>query len=192
MWKTVEFEVRSGLNKYQIFEGDQVLSFQKWIDYLKESESFVKFYNNILVKSKFEAFFWEVKPIDKKRLQEPFEFVLVNSDSLTKIASDNSFFKKYFEADKAVVAFANLSGDAQLVVPTQIVDVSNYNHIATFVRNCPDHQILQFWKKVGAEYEQQIGTKTKWLSTSGLGVYWLHVRIDSRPKYYQYAQYKNA
>ena len=29
-----------------------------------------------------------------------------------------------------------------------------------------------------------------WLSTSGLGVYWLHVRLDSRPKYYTYEPYK--
>ena len=31
-----------------------------------------------------------------------------------------------------------------------------------------------------------------WVSTSGLGVYWLHVRLDSYPKYYQHAPYKNA
>ena len=28
-----------------------------------------------------------------------------------------------------------------------------------------------------------------WLSTSGLGVYWLHVRLDSRPKYYQFKEF---
>ena len=25
-----------------------------------------------------------------------------------------------------------------------------------------------------------------WMSTSGAGVSWLHIRLDSRPKYYQY------
>lgn len=29
-----------------------------------------------------------------------------------------------------------------------------------------------------------------WLSTSGLGVYWLHVRLDTRPKYYNHDEYK--
>ena len=29
-----------------------------------------------------------------------------------------------------------------------------------------------------------------WTSTSGLGVYWLHVRLDSRPKYYQHQPFK--
>lgn len=29
-----------------------------------------------------------------------------------------------------------------------------------------------------------------WLSTSGLGVYWLHMRLDRRPKYYTYEPFK--
>ena len=29
-----------------------------------------------------------------------------------------------------------------------------------------------------------------WVSTCGLGVYWLHVRLDSFPKYYRYAPYQ--
>ena len=33
--------------------------------------------------------------------------------------------------------------------------------------------------------------KKVWMSTSGLGVYWLHVRLDSRPKYYQFAEFAN-
>ncbi|MDF9799652.1 hypothetical protein OKW21_004915 [Catalinimonas alkaloidigena] len=28
------------------------------------------------------------------------------------------------------------------------------------------------------------------MSTSGLGVYWLHIRLDSRPKYYQFDPYR--
>ena len=29
-----------------------------------------------------------------------------------------------------------------------------------------------------------------WVSTSGLGVSWLHIRIDTRPKYYSYAPFR--
>jgi len=31
----------------------------------------------------------------------------------------------------------------------------------------------------------------RWLSTSGLGVSYLHVRIDKRPKYYSFDEYRN-
>ena len=30
---------------------------------------------------------------------------------------------------------------------------------------------------------------TRWLSTSGLAVHYLHVRIDKRPKYYNHQEY---
>jgi hypothetical protein len=29
-----------------------------------------------------------------------------------------------------------------------------------------------------------------WVSTSGLGVYWLYIRLDSFPKYYNFQPYK--
>ncbi len=37
-----------------------------------------------------------------------------------------------------------------------------------------------------------IGHTPLWLSTAGGGVAWLHVRLDSRPKYYGYSPYKTA
>ena len=35
----------------------------------------------------------------------------------------------------------------------------------------------------------RLGGKPVWLSTAGLGVGWLHVRLDDRPKYYRHAPY---
>lgn len=90
-----------------------------------------------------------------------------------------------------MVSFPNLGGDAQLVVPTLINDPSHYAHLATFVRNAPIDQVRAFWQTTAQVYEQKIGKKTVWLSTAGLGVYWLHVRIDARPKYYRFGAYKN-
>jgi len=40
--------------------------------------------------------------------------------------------------------------------------------------------------------QKQISDRPTWLSTAGLGVYWLHLRLDSRPKYYRYQPYKAA
>ncbi len=78
-----------------------------------------------------------------------------------------------------------------MIVPTPVGEESIYNHLASFVRSAPKKQTLEFWKKVGEEYDKKIGQETKWLSTAGLGVYWLHVRIDSRPKYYRFKKYKS-
>jgi hypothetical protein len=36
----------------------------------------------------------------------------------------------------------------------------------------------------------QLGTAPVWVSTAGMGVSWLHVRLDNRPKYYGYKPYR--
>ena len=62
---------------------------------------------------------------------------------------------------------------------------------AAFLRDGPPEQIDQFWKLVGMRMQQAVSNEPVWLSTAGLGVSWLHLRIDSRPKYYRYVPYKS-
>ena len=70
--------------------------------------------------------------------------------------------------------------------------MSAYGHLAAFVREAPQAQRHTLWQVVGAALDERIGVRPTWLSTSGLGVSWLHVRLDSRPKYYQYEPYRVA
>lgn len=190
MWKSIQKEIRKGITQYTIEKNGKPISYKEWITLLKTADKFVEFYTDILRASPFEAFFWEVKPITKNKVDEVFEFVLVESSALRQITASDASFKQYFKEGEQVVSFSNLGGDAQLVVPTKMSETAHYPHLAKFVRNAPQAQVVQFWKRVGEEYEKLIGDKTKWLSTAGLGVYWLHVRVDSRPKYYRYRAYK--
>ena len=49
-----------------------------------------------------------------------------------------------------------------------------------------------FGAKVGAVYEALVKQgRPVWLSTEGSGVPWLHVRMDSRPKYYHTREFKD-
>lgn len=176
--------------QYRIINNDKSLNYSEWISSMLSSDDTILNFNQCLVNSNFEAFFWEVKPINIESVEQEFEFVLVNSSSLCKISPNNSNFKKYFTKDELVVNFSNLRGDAELIVPTQISSVTKYAHLAQFVRTAEQKQLLKFWKKVVKTYSDKIGDQLKWLSTSGLGVHWLHVRIDSRPKYYQHSEYK--
>jgi len=81
-----------------------------------------------------------------------------------------------------------------LVVPCP-VGQKNFAHIRKFHENASEFQIEEFWNSVGESVHRrffEIERETPiWLSTSGLGVYWLHVRLDSFPKYYSYAPYRN-
>ena len=178
------------ITKHFCFVNENLMSFSDWISFMKSSDDFVKLFNQVLINSDFEAFFLEVKPVNKILLDQSFEFVIVKSKALIGIEPNNSSFLSYFEADESVVQFSNIRGDAQLIVPKPTADQTEYAHLARFVRTAKQYQILGFWKKVVNAYSTDIDKDLKWLSTSGLGVHWLHVRIDSRPKYYQHSEYK--
>jgi len=64
-----------------------------------------------------------------------------------------------------------------------------YAHLAGFIRAAPVNQIQAFWRVTAAAVMERLGEQPLWLSTSGLGVAWLHARLDSRPKYYQHRRY---
>jgi len=201
MWTIEKKSLKADVTQYKIAHYNTFISYQDWIDYLTDGQhSFITFFNHLLQSSSYKAFFWEVKPITVHQLHQAFEFVLVESRILPNIQTNRSAFSQYFNTQEQVVSFPNLGRDAQLVVPTLRSKFSNYNHLASFVRNAPEKQILCFWQKVGEQYGLQLTSNTnqqqqrqqqvRWLSTAGLGVYWLHVRIDTRPKYYRFAPYK--
>ncbi len=193
MWETKIDIIKEGhIVKYSILEKGRLLTRMEVMKLWQGNETFNHYYNNILAKNEFEAYFWEHPPIIRASINETYEFVLVNSKGLRRIAPRPRAFRKYFAANKKAVTFSNLGGDAQLIVPTPMGEDICYTHLAQFVRHTTKEQQNEFWQLVGKEYEAIIGERKKWLSTSGLGVHWLHVRIDSRPKYYQYRVYANA
>ncbi len=176
--------------KYQLFQQGELLSFREVFRLWNEDEAFISFYNNILAQSPFSAFFWETPPVRQGDLDNDYEFVLVESRRLSSVQPDFRTFAKQFEsAEQGVSTFGNLGGDAVLVVPVPDVP-SGYPHIADFVRNASSHQIIQLWKSVAKAVDQRLSDKNMWLSTSGLGVYWMHIRLDDRPKYYTHSPYR--
>mmetsp|Transcript_35301 Transcript_35301/g.85448 ORF Transcript_35301/g.85448 Transcript_35301/m.85448 type:complete len:246 (+) Transcript_35301:410-1147(+) len=131
-----------------------------------------------------------------RRLQ--FQFVLINSNALHRFGergSDAHTFASHFMSGykvvRDVVAFENLGRDARLVAPVPLKDndPESYSHLAKFVREGNESQIDRFFLGVAKEFLNRLASQPDepvWLSTSGLGVAWLHVRLDSSPKYYEY------
>ena len=102
-------------------------------------------------------------------------------------------FREHFARDEdgdGVVAFDNLGGDATLVVPCPLASPDAYAHLAAFVRKAPAPQVHALFRRVAEESLARLSARPLWLSTAGMGVYWLHVRLDARPKYYRHAPYK--
>lgn len=193
MWDYREEIVEENrITKYKITKKGEVLSFQEVIDLLKTSSFFCMFFSDTIKSSPFTGLFWEVKPITKAQLGEDFEFVLVKGVRLTRLKKNKEPFQQYLKTKEEVVSFKNKSGDATLVVPNDLDPFIDYAHLAAFTKVASASQIKLFWKKIGIEYGEAISDSPVWLSTAGLGVHWLHVRIDSAPKYYRYDAYKNA
>jgi hypothetical protein len=64
-----------------------------------------------------------------------------------------------------------------------------YPHLAVFLRSAPPDQCDELFRAIGKATIEFLNDAPFWLSTSGSGVAWVHVRIDKRPKYYQYEPY---
>lgn len=126
-----------------------------------------------------------------------FEFVLISTNQMVARRTDRSAFAEHFDGESLVHTFASLRGDAMLVVPGPVGPpdpMEPFGHLAAWIRTADVSQIEAVWIAVAkaiAEWRSQKRT-TLWVSTAGGGVPWLHVRLDSRPKYYKHAPYRSA
>lgn len=143
--------------------------------------------------SPHEAVFWECTPVSRASLDTPFEMVLLPARALASAHPDASSFTAHLECtDSAICSFDNLGGDARLVVPRDLSPTTTYTHLAAFLRTAPPHQVDALFRVVGHQLAQRLAQTDQrvWVSTSGLGVPWLHVRLDATPKYFQHAPFR--
>ena len=178
---------------FKFFRKDEKLSYKDGLKLMKESKEFRTLIVDTISIAQQQAVFWEFPPLSKKT-DPSFEFIVNNARSLSRVSVDKTTFQSYFKPDCTVTTFPNLGGDATLIAPCLISDKANNAHLASFLRSAPHDQIHELLRTVAQEVERWLenSDNTVWLSTSGAGVYYLHVRLDSNPKYYTYSPYRNA
>lgn len=139
----------------------------------------------------FDGLFWECRRITGA--PRAFSFAIVDSPRVARLRANWSPFGAALGGAPAqgAVAFDNLGGKSRLVAPTPDPGLDGA-HLAAFLRSAPDAQIHAVWRRVAEEALRWIDVKPLWLSTSGLGVSWLHVRLDPRPKYYTYRPFRDG
>lgn len=180
--------------RFRLLDDGCPLSWSDVVDRWQNDQSFRCFFVSSLVDAPFPAYFWETPPVTSATIGREFEFVLVDSRQLAGAHTDQRAFASHFASAQpgaSVIEFANLGGDATLVVPCPREPLSAYSQISVFARHAPIDQQHRLWALVGRALERRLGTRPVWLSTSGLGVYWLHIRLDSEPKYYTHEPYRN-
>jgi hypothetical protein len=160
----------------------------------REDTAFVDAFGDHLAGAPFAGFFWETPPVTADDLDRPYEHVLVASRAVAELSADPGPFLGELREDaseEGIATFWNLGTDALLVAPLADVPHPPCAHLAAFQRGAPLERRRALWRAVGAAVEARVGDRPLWVSTSGLGVAWLHVRLDSFPKYYQHGPYRS-
>lgn len=155
-------------------------------------DAFPAFLTDLIAAAPYASLRWECLPVAATAVSAGFEFVLLDAPEL-RVAADPVPFRQQLGGaalGALVRTFRNLSGDALLVVPRAIGPPQAYAEFAGFLRGAPPAQIRALWAAVGAAMQVRLGPAPVWLSTAGAGVAWVHVRLDSRPKYYGHEPYR--
>ncbi len=166
-------------------------SYREVLDALSSNEAFQSDLTQTITSCGYQAIRFETPAATIDTLMQPFECVLVNSPGLDRAPDAESFIEQFEEHDPDlnVIVFSNLGGDATMIVPRPITGNDPYTHLLDFLINAPMHQVHELWSSIGSTMLDLVGNEPRWLNTAGGGVPWLHVRIDSRPKYYNYRPY---
>ncbi len=186
-------DIESG-RRFRIGRGAERLSFRELFGLLQANRNFADWYTRILSECEFPAFYWEHPPLMTASIDREAEFVLIEAPLLTTLVADASPFEAHFarQSGRNVVTFSNLGGDALLIVPRPVGARDAYPHLATFVRSAPGDQVRELWRRTAKAVFDALSPTPRWLSTAGLGVSWLHLRLDTRPKYYSHGPYRSV
>ena len=197
MWNhCAEKLAQSSVLNYRI-SINRSLTYGEVIQLWRDDEEFRAYFAEILREAPFQAYRWETPPMTSGTLERAFEFVLIDCPSLSR-SVDRSSFQDFFSTagpDSMAIAFENLGRDATLVVPCPPTDsksasLDHFAHLASFMRKADNVQVDAFWQLVGQTMSEKVNDQPIWLSTAGMGVAWLHVRLDQRPKYYAHGPYR--
>ncbi|MDJ0944444.1 MAG: hypothetical protein QNJ30_13310 [Kiloniellales bacterium] len=180
--------------KVTLLRAGTAVSYAEVAENWRRDEAFNAFFSDLLAAAPFPAFFWETPPVTAYTLGQAFECVLIDSPALARLEAEPAAFARAFAAapEDEAVTFENLGRDAWLVAPRPLPEAGDYPHLAAFLRTAPAGQKAALWRQTGEAVIRLLSERPLWVSTSGLGVAWLHLRLDTRPKYYVFHPYRSA
>jgi hypothetical protein len=154
---------------------------------LRDDEALRQQFSALLCEAPHTALFWECPGMGPATLEAPMAWVCLPAPGLDGPPDPSPFADPLREKAGDVVTFSNLRGDATLVVPRPRPGLAA-PHLLAFLRGARPEERSALWAAVGAAALAM--ERPFYLSTAGMGVAWLHVRLDARPKYYRHAPYR--
>lgn len=136
------------------------------------------------------ALAWETAPLSRGSSARPMEQLLLPHPALARAEPDPRPFAEHIASGAGtedVRWFENFGADARLVVPCAPRPASAFGHLATFLASASASQRDALWQLVGRLACEHVARTDAplWVSTAGMAVSWVHIRLDLRPKYYR-------
>jgi len=171
------------------------ITWRKFISLCKANNlSFVIIIKEAILRTKFETIYFNCPPVTKADLDQVFNVAILNAPALRSVTTDVHTFADKFIDQNMVTSFENLNGDCLMVCPVPLEDQPEeiYSSLGPFIRSARIEQQIAFWGLVASDLETVISIRKVWMNTAGTGVSFLHLRLDSRPKYYEYRKFMNS
>ena len=181
--------VDDGITLFRIYEDETLLTHRDVFRLWQEDAEFARYYAYTITSACYSGYCWETPPITSDVIDCEHEFVVIDSITHTGLNQNWAPFAEHFRKGELVTAFLNLGKTGTMIAPTPDSSFDGAS-IASFLRTASTDRVVALWALVGREMTSKVNQVPIWLSTAGLGVSWLHVRLDPRPKYYRYLPYK--
>lgn len=201
--------------KFSLIDSNRsAVSYETFLDQLETGNAICKLLTttiankqkklNELSGAKIHGFYWECVPVSKATLAKPFEFVLIPC-KFTEPFNIKSFHdkKERFNNSEKAISFKNLKKDADLIIPTIPTNQHNtsatafqhFRQIGSFMLEEDKQRSTALWQQVARTFKDQLNNINPdhpiWMSTDGRGEPWLHIRLDTKPKYTKYVEFRN-
>ena len=160
-----------------------------WEDKLKEWEQGLVLKYPKKIKSRF---FYETSCVKKGLKNEYHEEFIINKDLDHLKTQDIDTYSEFIKKSKNnyVTSFYNLGGDSILIIPIPKKG-KTFTTIKDFIDNASITQQKNFWKYTTLTIKNILKKRNYiYVSTHGLGISYFHLRLDTKPKYYQTKKFK--
>ena len=189
-WTLSPLPTDANTTRWAVLRDGERCRHRSWIEALRDDAGARRVLTEALRAAPFRACLWETPALLPDDDGSEAEMVVTESTALSRSRSDPSSFAEAFRSRCTIATFANLRGDAVLVAPHP-EHAPDSAHLAAFVRSASDDVVDALWIAVADAVSTWLAARGRpvWVSTSGLAVPWLHVRLDSVPKYYSHRPY---
>ena len=166
------------------------LSRQAFFEALRDETALRTTLTDVLVGLGMSAVAWECAPLSRANGARAMTQLVLPHPALARTEADPSPFADHLaggSGTEGVRWFENFGKDARLVVPCEPRRGARFAHLVSFLEHASASQRDALWQLVGRLACEHLARTDApvWVSTAGMAVPWLHVRLDLRPKYYR-------